>query len=215
MIERLRVDATPAQGLVAAGRNSTRVSSHGGGTLEALRERTLMSAQQIDRVIARLAHEILEPEDAQEGVVLLGIRRGGEMLARRICEKMKEISGVAPDLGFLNVNLYRDDDIARVLPESEIHESLTGRIVVIVDDVLYTGRTVRSALDAVTDLGRPRAIRLAVLVDRGLRELPVQGDYVGRTIPTSRREHVEVVLGKNASDSDRVLLRSREDDAQA
>lgn len=209
------VGATPAQGLVPAGRNSTRVSSHGGGTLEALRERTLMSAQQIDRVIARLAHEILEPEDAQDGVVLLGIRRGGEMLARRICEKMKEISGSAPDLGFLNVNLYRDDDVARVLPESEIHESLTGRIVVIVDDVLYTGRTVRSALDAVTDLGRPRAIRLAVLVDRGLRELPVQGDYVGRAIPTSRREHVEVVLGKNVSDSDRVVLRSREDDAQA
>ena len=172
-----------------------------------------MSAQQIDRVIARIAHQILEPEDAQNGVVLLGIRRGGETLARRIAQKMQEISGTAPGLGFLNVNLYRDDDQAPEIPESEIRDKLTGQIVVIVDDVLYTGRTVRSALDAVTDLGRPRAIRLAVLVDRGLRELPVQGDYVGRMIPTSRREHVEVVLTARFSENDRVLLRSREDDA--
>jgi len=171
-----------------------------------------MSAQQIDRVIARIAHQILEPEDAQDGVVLLGIRRGGEMLARRVASKIEEISGALPHLGFLNVNLYRDDDVARALPESDIHDNLTGRIVVIVDDVLYTGRTVRAALDAVTDLGRPQAIRLAVLVDRGLRELPVQGDYVGRTIPTSRREHVEVVLGKRFSEADRVVLRPRDHD---
>jgi pyrimidine operon attenuation protein/uracil phosphoribosyltransferase len=189
--------------------------SQSGGTLEALRERTLMSARQIDRVIARLAHQILEPEDAQDGVVLLGIRRGGEVLARRIAEKMSEISGRAPALGFLNVNLYRDDDVARALPESEIHENLTGRVVVIVDDVLYTGRTVRSALDAVIDLGRPRAIRLAVLIDRGLRELPVQGDYVGRVVPTSRRERVEVDVGKRFSDSDRVVLRGEDGDAEA
>ncbi|MBV9646826.1 MAG: bifunctional pyr operon transcriptional regulator/uracil phosphoribosyltransferase PyrR [Candidatus Eremiobacteraeota bacterium] len=184
-----------------------------GSTLEALRERTLLTAQQIDRVIARLAHQILEPEDAQSGIVLLGIRRGGETLACRIAEKIRDISGVAPGLGFLNVNLYRDDDVARVLPESEIHEGLTGRVVVIVDDVLYTGRTVRSALDAVTDLGRPRAIRLAVLVDRGLRELPVQGDYVGRTIPTSRQEHIDVILSKQSAETDRVLLRGQPDDA--
>jgi pyrimidine operon attenuation protein/uracil phosphoribosyltransferase len=111
-------------------------------------------------------------------------------------------------LGFLNVNLYRDDDVARALPDSEIHEDLTGKIVIIADDVLFTGRTVRSALDAVTDLGRPRAIRLAVLVDRGLRELPVQGDYVGRTIPTSRREHIVVHLGKTPSPDDQVVIRS-------
>lgn len=179
--------------------------------LESLRERELMSAQQIDRIIARIAHQILEPEDAQHGIVLIGIRRGGEQLARRLALKIEEISGLRPGLGFLNINLYRDDDIAKALPESEIHEDLTGKVVIVVDDVLFTGRTVRSALDAVTDLGRPRVIRLAVLVDRGLRELPVQGDYVGRAIPTSRREHIVVTLAKTFSDDDSVTIRSEAD----
>jgi pyrimidine operon attenuation protein/uracil phosphoribosyltransferase len=177
------------------------------GALETMRERTLVTAPQIDRTIARLAHQILEPDDVQDGIVLIGIRRGGEQLARRIAAKIEEIGGRRPAVGFLNINLYRDDDVARSLPESEIHEDLTGKVVVIVDDVLYTGRTVRSALDAVTDLGRPRSIRLAVLVDRGLRELPIQADYVGRTIPTSRRERVEVMLAKAYSDDDRVVIR--------
>jgi pyrimidine operon attenuation protein/uracil phosphoribosyltransferase len=176
--------------------------------VEAVRERTLMTAQQIDRIIGRIAHQILEPEDAQSGIVLIGIRRGGEQLARRLASKIEEISGHRPGLGFLNINLYRDDDVARALPESEIHEDLSGKLVIVVDDVLYTGRTVRSALDAVTDLGRPRVIRLAVLIDRGLRELPVQGDYVGRTIPTSRREHIDVCLAKAFSPDDRVQIRS-------
>lgn len=179
--------------------------------LETLRERTLMSAQQIDRAIARIAHQILEPEDAQAGIVLIGIRRGGEQLARRLALKIDEISGTRPSLGFLNINLYRDDDVAKALPESEIHEDLAGKVVIVVDDVLFTGRTVRSALDAVTDLGRPQVIRLAVLVDRGLRELPVQGDYVGRVIPTSRREHIVVQLAKTFSEDDRVVLRSEAD----
>jgi pyrimidine operon attenuation protein/uracil phosphoribosyltransferase len=179
--------------------------------VEVARERTLMTAHQIDRIIGRIAHQILEPEDAQSGIVLIGIRRGGEQLARRLSLKIEEISGARPGLGFLNINLYRDDDVARALPESEIHEDLSGKLVVVVDDVLFTGRTVRSALDAVTDLGRPRVIRLAVLVDRGLRELPVQGDYVGRTIPTSRREHIEVRLAKSFSEDDRVLIHSEAD----
>jgi len=179
-----------------------------------LRERTLMSAPQIDRVIARIAHQILEPEDAQSGVVLIGIRRGGEQLARRLATKIEEISGQRPGIGFLNVNLYRDDDVAPPLPESEIHEDLAGKVVIVVDDVLFTGRTVRSALDAVTDLGRPRIIRLAVLIDRGLRELPVQGDYVGKVIPTGRREHIEVQLSKSYADDDCVVIRS-EADAEA
>jgi len=170
--------------------------------------RTLMSAAEIDRAIARMAHQILEPDEAQDGVVLLGIRRGGESLAKRLGAKIHEISGTSPSIGYLNINLYRDDDVARELPDSEIGENLTGRLVIVVDDVLYTGRTVRSALDAVTDLGRPRIVRLAVLVDRGLRELPIQADYVGRFIPTSRREHIDVVLGKAMTDEDRVVISS-------
>jgi pyrimidine operon attenuation protein/uracil phosphoribosyltransferase len=170
------------------------------------RRRVLMAPREIERVIARMAHQIVEPEDAQGELLLIGIRRGGEALARRLALKIAEIHGAPPELGFLNVNLYRDDDVARELPESEIRSDITGRTVVIVDDVLYTGRTVRAALDAVTDLGRPTAIRLAVLVDRGLRELPVQADYVGKTIPTSRREHIDVVLASGRSEADVVAL---------
>ena len=170
------------------------------------RRRVLMSPASIERAVSRMAHQIIEPEEAQSGLVLIGIRRGGESLARRLASEITSIGNVAPGLGFLNINLYRDDDVARELPESEIRSEITGKTVVIVDDVLYTGRTVRAALDAVTDLGRPRAIRLAVLVDRGLRELPVQADYVGKSIPTSRREHIDVMLSPQRSDAASVAL---------
>jgi pyrimidine operon attenuation protein/uracil phosphoribosyltransferase len=170
------------------------------------RRRVLMSPASIERAVSRMAHQIIEPEEAQSGLVVIGIRRGGESLARRLVTEITAISNEAPGLGFLNINLYRDDDVARELPESEIRSEITGKTVVIVDDVLYTGRTVRAALDAVTDLGRPRAIRLAVLIDRGLRELPVQADYVGKLIPTSRREHIDVVLAPQRSDDDSVSL---------
>ena len=177
------------------------------------RRRVLMSSEEIERTIARMAHQIVEPEDAQTGLLLIGIRRGGEALARRLASQIAEIRGSAPDLGFLNVNLYRDDDGGRELPESEIRSAITGQTVVLVDDVLYTGRTVRAALDAVTDLGRPNAIRLAVLIDRGLRELPVQGDYVGKTIPSSRREHIDVSMAAQRSDDDAVSVSLTEDRA--
>ena len=177
------------------------------------RRRVLMSSDEIERAIARMAHQILEPDDAQQGVLVLGIRRGGEALARRLAARIAEIRGAAPELGFLNINLYRDDDVAHELPESEIRSAITGQTVVLVDDVLYTGRTVRAALDAVTDLGRPSAIRLAVLVDRGLRELPIQPDYVGKAIPTSRREHIDVVLAPQRSEGDAVTVSADEDRA--
>lgn len=177
------------------------------------RRRVLMSPDEIERAIARMAHQIVEPEDTQGGLLLIGIRRGGEALARRLASKIGEIRGATPHLGFLNVNLYRDDDVARELPESEIRDTITGRTVVLVDDVLYTGRTVRAALDAVTDLGRPNAIRLAVLIDRGLRELPIQAEYVGKIIPTSRREHIDVVLAPQHSEGDGVTLSVDEDRA--
>lgn len=170
------------------------------------RRRVLMNADEIERAIARMAHQIVEPQNVQVGMILIGIRRGGEALARRLATRIGEITGVPPDLGFLNINLYRDDDVAHELPESEIRSQITSRAVVIVDDVLFTGRTVRAALDAVTDLGRPSAIRLAVLIDRGLRELPIQADYVGKLIPSSRREHIDVVLAPQTAASDEVVI---------
>jgi pyrimidine operon attenuation protein/uracil phosphoribosyltransferase len=175
-------------------------------TASAVKRRVLVGAPEIDRIVARLAHQILEPEGAQNGLYVIGIRRGGEALAQRIADQIERISGRKPLLGFLNINLYRDDEVTHELPESQIPGDVTGKTVVVVDDVLYTGRTVRSALDAVTDLGRPAAVRLCVLVDRGLRELPVQADYVGRFIPTSRRERVAVSVHAQASDTDEVAI---------
>ncbi len=169
-------------------------------------QRVLIGSEEIGRTIARLAHQILEPEDAQDGVVLIGIRRGGEALAQRLSAEIEKISGKAPALGFLNINLYRDDRVTHDMPESQIPVDINGRLVVIVDDVLFTGRTIRAALDAVTDLGRPNAIRLCVFIDRGLRELPVQADYVGRFIPTSRRERIKVSLAAQADTSDEVAI---------
>ncbi len=168
--------------------------------------RVLARHDEIARIIARLAQQILEPEDAQQGLVLFGIRRGGEALAARIAAEIERISGRAPAVGFLNINLYRDDRVMHELPDSQIPVDVSGKVVVIVDDVLYTGRTIRSALDAVTDLGRPAVIRLCVLVDRGLRELPIQADYVGRISPTTPEERVKVVLSARAAASDEVTI---------
>ena len=175
-------------------------------TASTVKRRVLVGAAEIDRIVARLAHQILEPDDAQSGLYLIGIRRGGEALAQRVAEQIERISGKKPPLGFLNINLYRDDEVTHELPESQIPGDVTGRMVVVIDDVLYTGRTVRSALDAVTDLGRPAAVRLCVLVDRGNRELPVQADYVGRFIPTSRRERVVVSVHAQPADTDEVAI---------
>lgn len=179
-------------------------------TASTAKRRVLVGPAEIDRIVARLAHQILEPEDAQNGLYVIGIRRGGEALAQRVAEQVERISGRRPPLGFLNINLYRDDEVTHQLPESQIPGDIGGKTVVIVDDVLYTGRTVRSALDAVTDLGRPAAVRLCVLVDRGLRELPVQADYVGRFIPTSRRERIVVNVQAQPAESDEVAIVANE-----
>ena len=175
------------------------------GAVEAKR-RVLVDAGQAERIIARLAHQILEPQDAQSGLCLIGIRRGGEALAQRIAGHIERISGRRPPLGFLNINLYRDDEVTRAMPESQIPGDVNGRTVIVIDDVLYTGRTVRSALDAVIDLGRPSAVRLCVLIDRGLRELPVQGDYVGRFIATTPDERVAVRLASQPAQDDEVAI---------
>jgi pyrimidine operon attenuation protein / uracil phosphoribosyltransferase len=172
--------------------------------------RVLAHSGEIARIIARLAHQILEPDESQHGLVLLGVRRGGEALAVRLAAEIERISSKAPALGFLNINLYRDDRVTHELPDSQIPVDLSGRVVVIVDDVLYTGRTVRSALDAVTDLGRPAAIRLCVLVDRGLHELPIAADYIGRLVPTTPRERVKVALLTSAAESDEITISGSE-----
>jgi pyrimidine operon attenuation protein/uracil phosphoribosyltransferase len=172
------------------------------GTSE--KRRVLLHAEEIGRIIARLAHQIVE--HAEGDIALIAIRRGGEPLARRLSAEIGRIGGPAPDLGFLNINLYRDDRVTHELPESEISFDVSGRTVIVVDEVLYTGRTIRAALDAITDLGRPAALRLCVLVDRGLRELPIQADYIGRSIPTSRRERIEVRLGAEPAPDDEVTV---------
>ena len=169
----------------------------------------MLSSAELQRTIERLAQAIIEPNGASDAMILVGIRKGGENFARRIHAQIKARTGVTLPLGFLNVTIYRDDDAARDMPDSQIAADVSGKEVVIIDDVLYTGRTIRSALDAITDLGRPRVARLCVLIDRGLRELPIQADYVGRFVPTSRSEHVEVQLGREQSESDRVTIFER------
>jgi pyrimidine operon attenuation protein/uracil phosphoribosyltransferase len=179
-------------------------------TTSALREKLVVfSSAAVQRTIERLAHQILEPNGASKNLMLIGIRRGGENLSRRIAAEIKKHTGVDVPVGFLNINLYRDDDARRDLPDSDIGASVTGLELVLVDDVLFTGRTVRAALDALIDRGRPSAIRLCVMVDRGIRDLPIQADYVGRFVPTSRAERIVVDLRPEASDTDRVIICER------
>ena len=175
-----------------------------------LREkRVVLSAAELQRTIERLAQQIVEPNGASPNLLLIGIRKGGENLTRRIHAQIRERTAVSVPIGFLNITIYRDDDAARDMPDSEISVDVSGKEVDVVDDVLFTGRTIRSALDAITDLGRPRVARLCVLVDRGLRELPIQADYTGRVVPTSRAEHVEVELGREPAETDRVAIYER------
>lgn len=158
----------------------------------------ILDAQSIRRVITRIAHEILEKNRGVGGLVLVGIRRRGVPLAVRLAERIESIEGAKIPVGILDITLYRDDlSMLRdqpVLRKTEVPFSIRGKNVVLVDDVLFTGRTVRAAMDAIMDLGRPHAIQLAVLIDRGHRELPIRADYVGKNVPTSSRETVEVRL---------------------
>lgn len=163
----------------------------------------------IDRALTRIAHEILERSEGSQELALVGIRTRGVSLARRIAEKIAAIEGGKVPVGTLDITLYRDDlgILAEqpTLRETEIPFPVTGRTVVLVDDVLYTGRTIRAALDAIIDLGRPRQIQLAVLIDRGHRELPIRPDYVGKNLPTARREIVQVLLQEHDG-IDRVVI---------
>lgn len=159
-------------------------------------ERELMDQSGMQRTLKRIAHEVLEKNKSTEKLVILGIKTRGEFLAKRLQEKIEEIEGVILPLEILDITFYRDDLSKKsVSPEVKavsFEHDLTGKKVVIVDDVLYTGRTVRAAMDAILENARPSHIQLAVLVDRGHRELPIRPDYVGKNIPTSKQERVKV-----------------------
>src|ERR1017187_10550303 len=171
--------------------------------------KTVLEPAEIRRALTRVAHEILERTDGAADVLLLGIPTRGVPLARRLADRIEQVEGHPVPHGSLDITMYRDDlrlRPARALGHTDVPpEGIDGKIVVLVDDVLYSGRTVRAALDALNDLGRPRAVQLAVLVDRGHRELPIRADYVGKNLPTSQREFVHVLLTE-VDDQDAVIV---------
>lgn len=169
----------------------------------------IIDEQNFERIITRISHEILEKNKGSKTLVLLGMRTRGEFLAKRIFTKIKEIENIEIPFGILDVTLYRDDFRMRLkqpqVSVSDITFDLNEKDIILVDDVLYTGRTVRSALDAIMDMGRPNTIQLVVLIDRGHRELPIKADYVGKNIPTSIDEEIKVKM-KEKDGEDSVYL---------
>lgn len=170
----------------------------------------LMDEKAMARAITRVSHEIIEKNKGVEDVVLVGIKTRGVPIANRIAKKIESIEGVSVNTGEIDITLYRDDlkkiDVDPVINGSNINFDINDKVVILVDDVLYTGRTVRAALDAIMDIGRPNAIQLAVLVDRGHRELPVRADYVGKNAPTSKHEVISVML-KEIDEQDSVTIK--------
>ena len=166
--------------------------------VEPMTGRRIMAAEDVRRAVIRVSHEIVEKQAGTDGLVLVGIQRRGVPLAHRVADAIREHEGVEVPVGALDITFYRDDLslIAQqpIVKGTQIPFDLNGSTVVLVDDVLFTGRTIRAAMDALIDFGRPQAIRLAVLVDRGHRELPIRADHVGKNVPTSREEMVRVLL---------------------
>lgn len=161
--------------------------------------RTVLDEQDISRALTRITHEILERNRDAEGLVILGIPTRGVHLARRIAERMSQVEGRTITAGALDITMYRDDlrlKPARALEHTEIPDDVDGKVVVLVDDVLFSGRTIRAALDALNDIGRPHAVQLAVLIDRGHRQLPIRADFVGKNLPTSLSEQVKVAVAE-------------------
>jgi pyrimidine operon attenuation protein/uracil phosphoribosyltransferase len=169
----------------------------------------LMSASEIERTLVRLAHEIVERNNGSENLGLVGIKRRGVPLAQRIAKLIETIEKTPVQTGVLDISFYRDDlstrDLRPVVEKGEIGFDVNGRDIILMDDVLYTGRTTRAALDALFDQGRPKSVQLLVLIDRGHRELPIEARYIGRTVPTSRREIIEVKL-REIDQDEQVLL---------
>jgi len=166
------------------------------------------------RTVNRLAHEVVERNKGTDNLALVGIRTRGEYLARRLAQKIEEIEGKSVQIGILDITLYRDDLRGRLaqpqLKSTEILFDVTDKVIVLVDDVLFTGRTIRSALNALTDLGRPSLIELLVLVDRGHRELPIKADFVGKSIPTSSKQEIKVMMTETDTE-DGVYLTDTDD----
>lgn len=179
-----------------------------------VKKNVIMDSEAIRRALVRIAHEIIEKNKGVEDVVIVGIRTRGVPLAQRIAAEINAIENCEMTVGMLDITLYRDDlstlGYNPVVHGTDINFELSGKHVVLVDDVLYTGRTIRAALDAVIDMGRPKTIQLAVLVDRGHKELPIRADYVGKNVPTSQKETIEVVLNE-IDGTDEVYIGERVD----
>ena len=174
-----------------------------------IKERIILDTLGISRALSRVAHEIIERNKGLGDLGLVGIQTGGVHLAHRLAVKLKEIEGAVLPVGMLDITLYRDDLSARreqpAVQKTEIHFDITDKKVILVDDVLFTGRTIRAAMDELIDFGRPREIQLAVLIDRGHRQLPIRANYVGKSLPTAVDEKVKVLL-KETGESDRVII---------
>ena len=182
-----------------------------GGQAPQLREKgRLMSGSEIERTLVRLAHEIVERNHGARNLGLVGIKRRGVPLAQRIAKVIAGIEGHSVDTGVLDISFYRDDlstrDVRPVVEKGEIGFDIAGRDIILMDDVLYTGRTIRAALDALFDHGRPKSVQLLVLIDRGHRELPIEAKYTGRIVPTSRKEIIEVKLREVDNDEQVILV---------
>ena len=174
-----------------------------------VKKNVIMDADAMRRAIVRIAHEIIEKNKGVENVILVGIRTRGVPLAQRIAKEIENIEKVKVPVGFLDITLYRDDlstlAYNPIVHGTEIEFDISGKVIVLVDDVLYTGRTIRAALDALIDMGRPKVIELAVLIDRGHKELPIRADFVGKNVPTAQKEIIDVTLKEN-DDIDEVVI---------
>lgn len=172
----------------------------------------LMDEQGVRRALTRISHEIVEKNKGVENIVLVGIRTRGVPIAKRLADMIEQIEGVRPPVGILDITLYRDDlstlSYQPIVRPTTMPVDIDRKVIVLVDDVLYTGRTIRAALDAIMDMGRPQSIKLAVLVDRGHRELPIRADFVGKNVPTASRESIAVLVNE-LDGEERVVIREK------
>ena len=172
-----------------------------------VRKNVIMDGEAMRRAIVRIAHEIIEKNKGVENVILVGIRTRGVPLAQRIAKEIENIENVTVPVGFLDITLYRDDlstlAYNPIVHGTELDFNISGKVIILVDDVLYTGRTIRAALDALIDMGRPKAIELAVLIDRGHKELPIRADFVGKNV--AQKEIIDVTL-KESDEADEVII---------